>query len=124
MKVTKTGEGYAAIFLGFVLLWPAALEDHQYFYWIVGANVAVFGLTAFMSSMKDLGLFRGVTVIADSFECGFVNFTMFYVFFVLAAAYAIAVLNSVVGVLAGKSYSEEAWFNLVKRLIERKWLRR
>lgn len=124
IKVTKSGEAYAAIVLGVALLWPTAIEDHEYFYWIAGANVAVFALTALLSSVKDLSLFRGLTLIADSFECGFVNFTIFYVFFVLGVAYVIAVLNSLAGVLAGKSYAEEAWFNLVKRLVERKWLRR
>jgi len=124
IKVTKTGEAYTAIFLGFALLWPTAIEDHEYFYWIAGTNVAVFALTVLLSSMKDLGFFRGLSLIADSFECGSVSFTIFYVFFVLGVAYGIAVLNSLVGVLAGKSYTEEAWFNLVKRLVERKWLRR
>ena len=63
-----------------------------------------------------LTLIDGMGVIAGCLLSGVALVTMFYIFFVLAVVYLIAVFYAILGLSRGKEHTEQKWIALVDRV--------
>jgi len=79
------------------------------------ADVGLFGLVSWRTSSKRLSFFAGLTHVARSQMTGCANITILIVIPTLCALYIAALLLTLVGLIKGKVWTEDRWYNAVSR---------
>lgn len=114
---------YAVLGIVFAIVWPIAL-DGKISRLAVGILVVASGnlvlFAAYATSSQQLSYFRGLDIIAASFMSGCANITFLYIIPVLFIMQLLALSYSLVGVLAGRTFSQTRWALLVNSFYERR----
>ena len=114
---------YAVLGIGFAVLWPLAL-DGKISRSAVGILIVLCGNTvlfaAYGTTSRHLSYFRGLDIISASFMSGCANITFLYILPVLFVMQMMALLYSIIGIFAGRLFSQTRWAILVNAFYERR----
>ena len=86
---------------------------------VLFVDVFLFVLVYYRCSRPDLSFIDGLTLISGSLMSGCANLTIIYIFPLLFLVYAVCVVVTGLGLLLGKTYTENSFLAVVQRFYRR-----
>lgn len=121
IPIPTSGRVYAVIFIIFLFLWPliilfneeSVVANIEFIVISYTLTIISYVLNFKMSSSVVLSYWNALCYISGRWRIGFVYLTLFLLIPILFIVHSITFITSVIGIIAGKSFSQKTFIRVV-----------